>query len=62
MPQGNKSSYTHKAGRKTALVKVGHEEKGAGVKPTRARASGTVNKLFSGGKKCGPGRKSHEQK
>jgi hypothetical protein len=62
MPQGDNSSYTDKQRRLATPIEAGYEKKGVGVKAAAARAWPTLNKLSAGGKKCGSGRKSHEQK
>ncbi len=56
MPQGDKSSYTHKQKRQAAHIEEGYEKKGVSPKTAEARAWANVNKLTSGGKKSGFGR------
>ena len=59
MPQGDKSSYTHKQKRQAEHIEAGYEKKGLSLKTAEARAWATVNKLTGGGKKSGSGRKKH---
>jgi hypothetical protein len=57
MPQGDKSSYTDKQKRQARHIEAGYEKKGLTPKTSEARAWATVNKISSGGKKSGSGRK-----
>ena len=57
MPRRDKSSYTDKQKRQAAHIEAGYEKRGLSTKTAEARAWATVNKLSSGGKKSGSGRK-----
>lgn len=57
MPQEDKSAHADKQKRQTRAIEKGHEQKGVVRPEAEARAWATVNKLHSGNKKIGSGRK-----
>lgn len=59
MPQGDKSKYTDKQGRKADHIAQSYEHRGVPEKEAERRAWATVNKDDGGGKKSGSGRGAH---
>jgi plasmid stabilization system protein ParE len=56
MPQGDKSSYSHKQKRQAEHIEEGYERRGTSKKEAERRAWATVNKMTGGGKRSGSGR------
>ncbi|MET0962577.1 MAG: hypothetical protein ABWY05_07120 [Noviherbaspirillum sp.] len=58
MPTGEKSAYTDKQKRQAEHIAEGYEKHGVPEDEAKRRAWATENKISSGGKKSGSGRKT----
>lgn len=56
MPRGDKSKHTTKQKRQAEHIEDGYEDRSVPKKDAERRAWATVNKIYGGGERGGPGR------